>query len=146
MAERDPRTFLRATCVDFVVESTGIWQLDIKWHITQSEEVIITAPARTRHHHCMGVNEDKYDPANHHVISNSAPQLLAFAKVLDTFGIKKGLMTTVLLRNDQRILDLPPRSPPGTGCNDEHHSYHHRCCRAIGLVLPELKGKLDGTL
>ena len=98
----------------------------------------------------MGVNEDQYDPANHHVISNASCTtncLAPFAKVInDAFGIKKGLMTTVhAYTNDQRILDLPHKDlrraraaamnivPTTTGA-----------AAAVGLVLPELKGKLDG--
>ena len=98
----------------------------------------------------MGVNQDKYNPAEHHVVSNASCTtncLAPFAKVLnDNFGIKKGLMTTVhSYTNDQRILDLPHKDyrraraaalsiiPTTTGA-----------AAAVGLVLPELKGKLDG--
>ncbi|MCM8761038.1 MAG: glyceraldehyde-3-phosphate dehydrogenase, partial [Candidatus Omnitrophica bacterium] len=98
----------------------------------------------------MGVNEDKYDPKNHSVISNASCTtncLGPVAKVLnDTWGIEKGLMTTIhAYTNDQRVQDLPhsdPRRaraaalsmiPTSTGA-----------AKAIGLVIPELKGKLDG--
>lgn len=98
----------------------------------------------------MGVNQDKYDPANHHVISNASCTtncLAPFAKVLnDKFGIKRGMMTTVhSYTNDQQILDLPHKDyrraraaaqnmiPTTTGA-----------AKAVALVLPELKGKLNG--
>ncbi len=98
----------------------------------------------------MGVNEDKYDPANHHVISNASCTtncLAPFAKVLhEKFGIIRGMMTTVhSYTNDQQILDLPHKDlrraraaaesiiPTSTGA-----------AKAVALVLPELKGKLNG--
>src|SRR5690606_21924122 len=98
----------------------------------------------------MGVNEDKYDPANHHIISNASCTtncLAPFAKVVnDEFGIVRGLMTTVhSYTNDQRILDLPHKDlrraraaavsiiPTTTGA-----------AKAVALVIPELKGKLNG--
>ena len=98
----------------------------------------------------MGVNEDQYDPANHHVVSNASCTtncLAPVAKVLhENFGIKRGFMTTVhSYTNDQQILDLPHKDlrraraaamsiiPTTTGA-----------AVAVGLVLPELKGKLDG--
>jgi glyceraldehyde 3-phosphate dehydrogenase len=98
----------------------------------------------------MGVNDDTYDPANHHVISNASCTtncLAPVAKVLlQEFGLKRGWMTTIhAYTNDQRILDLPHKDlrraraagvsmiPTSTGA-----------ARAVGLVLPELKGKLDG--
>ncbi|HHT72342.1 MAG TPA: type I glyceraldehyde-3-phosphate dehydrogenase [Firmicutes bacterium] len=155
MAERDPKNLPWGDLgVDYVVESTGIWRKrdQAQWHIDAgAKKVIITAPAKNEDITIvMGVNEDKYDPANHHVISNASCTtncLAPFAKVLhDTFGIKKGLMTTVhSYTNDQRILDLPHSDlrraraaamsiiPTTTGA-----------AAAVGLVLPELKGKLDG--
>lgn len=98
----------------------------------------------------MGVNEDKYDPSNHHVISNASCTtncLAPFAKVLhEKFGIVRGMMTTVhAYTNDQQILDLPHKDyrraraaaesiiPTTTGA-----------AKAVALVLPELKGKLNG--
>ena len=98
----------------------------------------------------MGVNQDQYDPANHHVISNASCTtncLAPFAKVLnDKFGIKRGMMTTIhSYTNDQQILDLPHKDyrraraaaenmiPTTTGA-----------AKAVALVLPELKGKLNG--
>ena len=155
LAERDPKNLPWGELgVDYVVESTGIWRKrdQAQWHIDAgAKKVIITAPAKGEDITIvMGVNEDKYDPANHHVVSNASCTtncLAPFAKVLhDTFGIKKGLMTTVhSYTNDQRILDLPHSDlrraraaamsiiPTTTGA-----------AAAVGLVLPELKGKLDG--
>jgi len=116
-----------------------------------ARKVVISAPAKGEDLTLvMGVNHDKYDPRNHHVISNASCTtncLAPMAKVIhDTFGIERGLMTTIhSYTNDQRILDLPHRDlrraraaamsmiPTTTGA-----------AKAVGLVLPELKGKLDG--
>lgn len=154
-AERDPKNIPWGELdVEYVVESTGIFRSreQAQWHIDAgAKKVIISAPAKKEDITIvMGVNEDKYDPANHHVISNASCTtncLAPFAKVInDKFGIKKGLMTTVhAYTNDQRILDLPHSDlrraraaaanivPTTTGA-----------AAAVGLVLPELKGKLDG--
>ena len=154
-AERDPKNIPWGDLgVEYVVESTGIFRSreQAQWHIDSgAKKVIITAPAKKEDITIvMGVNEDQYDPANHHVISNASCTtncLAPVAKVInDTFGIKKGLMTTVhSYTNDQRILDLPHSDlrraraaainiiPTTTGA-----------AAAVGLVLPELKGKLDG--
>ena len=114
-------------------------------------KVVISAPAKDPDITVvMGVNDADYDPARHHIISNASCTtncLAPVAKVLlDSFGIEQGFMTTVhAYTNDQRILDLPHKDlrraraaalsiiPTSTGA-----------ARAIGLVLPELKGKLDG--
>lgn len=155
MSERDPKNLPWSDLgVDYVVESTGIWRKreQAQWHIDAgAKKVIITAPAKNEDITIvMGVNEDQYDPENHHVVSNASCTtncLAPVAKVLnDRFGIKKGLMTTVhSYTNDQRILDLPHKDlrraraaalsiiPTTTGA-----------AAAVGLVLPELKGKLDG--
>ena len=116
-----------------------------------AKKVIISAPASEEDITIvMGVNEDKYDAANHDVISNASCTtncLAPFAKVLnDKFGIKRGMMTTVhSYTNDQQILDLPHKDyrraraaaesiiPTTTGA-----------AKAVSLVLPELKGKLNG--
>jgi glyceraldehyde 3-phosphate dehydrogenase len=152
--------------VDIVVESTGLFTIKndgvnkkgktVKGavnHITKggAKKVIISAPAEGEDLTVvLGVNEDKYDPKNHHVISNASCTtncLGPVAKVLnDTWGIEKGLMTTIhAYTNDQRIQDLPHSDmrraraaalsmiPTSTGA-----------AKAIGLVIPELKGKLDG--
>ena len=155
LAERDPANLpWKDLGVDIVLESTGLFTARDKAskHIDAgAKKVVISAPAKNEDITIvMGVNEDKYDPANHHVISNASCTtncLAPFAKVLhDKFGIKKGLMTTVhSYTNDQRILDLPHRDlrraraaalsiiPTTTGA-----------ARAVALVLPELKGKLNG--
>ncbi|MER8006391.1 MULTISPECIES: type I glyceraldehyde-3-phosphate dehydrogenase [unclassified Streptomyces] len=140
--------------VDIVIESTGIFtkKADAEKHIAGgAKKVLISAPAKDEDITIvMGVNQDKYDPANHHVISNASCTtncVAPMAKVLDeNFGIVKGLMTTVhAYTNDQRILDFPHKDlrraraaaeniiPTTTGA-----------AKATALVLPQLKGKLDG--
>ncbi|MDK2824173.1 MAG: hypothetical protein PWQ67_356 [Clostridia bacterium] len=154
-AEKDPALLPWGELgVKIVVESTGRFTngKDAKKHIDAgAEKVIISAPAKEEDITIvMGVNEDKYDPQVHHVISNASCTtncLAPVAKVLnDKFGIKRGLMTTVhSYTNDQRILDLPHKDlrraraaamsiiPTTTGA-----------AKAVALVLPELKGKLNG--
>lgn len=154
-AERDPKNIPWGELgVEYVVESTGVFRKrdQAQWHIDAgAKKVIITAPAKEEDITIvMGVNEDLYDPEKHHVISNASCTtncLAPVAKVIhEAFGIKKGLMTTVhAYTNDQRILDLPHKDlrraraaamnivPTTTGA-----------AAAVGLVLPELKGKLDG--
>lgn len=155
LAERDPGNLpWKALGVDLVVESTGIFTDKVKAvkHIEAgAKKVIISAPAKNEDITVvLGVNEDKYDPKNHHVVSNASCTtncLAPVAKVLhDKFGIKKGLMTTVhSYTNDQNILDLPHKDlrraraaglsiiPTTTGA-----------AKAVALVLPDLKGKLNG--
>lgn len=154
-AERDPAALpWSAVGADVVIESTGIFTkaVDAKKHIAAgAKKVIISAPATDEDITIvMGVNHKKYDPANHHVISNASCTtncLAPMAKVLnDEFGILRGLMTTIhAYTNDQVILDFPHKDlrraraaavniiPTSTGA-----------AKAISLVLPELKGKLDG--
>ncbi|MFE0225444.1 type I glyceraldehyde-3-phosphate dehydrogenase, partial [Streptomyces albidoflavus] len=140
--------------VDIVIESTGIFtkKADAEKHIQGgAKKVIISAPAKDEDITIvMGVNEDKYDPATDNIISNASCTtncVAPMAKVLDeNFGIVKGLMTTVhAYTNDQRILDFPHKDlrraraaaeniiPTTTGA-----------AKATALVLPQLKGKLDG--
>ncbi|MBM9622253.1 type I glyceraldehyde-3-phosphate dehydrogenase [Streptomyces zhihengii] len=140
--------------VDIVVESTGIFtsKADASKHIEGgAKKVLISAPAKDEDITIvMGVNQDKYDAATHHVISNASCTtncVAPMAKVLDeNFGIVRGLMTTVhAYTNDQRILDFPHKDlrraraaaeniiPTTTGA-----------AKATALVLPKLKGKLDG--
>ncbi|AYN41920.1 type I glyceraldehyde-3-phosphate dehydrogenase [Streptomyces dangxiongensis] len=140
--------------VDIVIESTGIFTKkdDAAKHIAGgAKKVLISAPAKDEDITIvMGVNQDKYDAANHHVISNASCTtncVAPMAKVLDeNFGIVRGLMTTVhAYTNDQRILDFPHKDlrraraaaeniiPTTTGA-----------AKATALVLPQLKGKLDG--
>ncbi|MDO0928244.1 type I glyceraldehyde-3-phosphate dehydrogenase [Streptomyces sp. TG1A-8] len=140
--------------VDIVIESTGIFtkKEDAAKHLAGgARKVLISAPAKGEDITIvMGVNQDQYDAANHHVISNASCTtncVAPMAKVLDeNFGIVKGLMTTVhAYTNDQRILDFPHKDlrraraaaeniiPTTTGA-----------AKATALVLPQLKGKLDG--
>ncbi|MFD5428952.1 type I glyceraldehyde-3-phosphate dehydrogenase [Streptomyces sp. NPDC127084] len=140
--------------VDIVIESTGIFtkKADAEKHIAGgAKKVLISAPASDEDITIvMGVNQDRYDAANHHVISNASCTtncVAPMAKVLDeNFGVVKGLMTTVhAYTNDQRILDFPHKDlrraraaaeniiPTSTGA-----------AKATALVLPQLKGKLDG--
>jgi glyceraldehyde 3-phosphate dehydrogenase len=154
-AERDPANIPWGKLgVDVVVESTGIFTKasDAQKHITAgTKKVIISAPATDEDITIvMGVNHEKYDPAKHNIISNASCTtncLAPMAKVLnDEFGIVRGLMTTIhAYTNDQVILDFPHKDlrrsraaalsiiPTSTGA-----------AKAISLVLPELKGKLDG--
>lgn len=154
-AQRDPAQIAWGSVgAEFVVESTGHFTDKAKAvaHLKDSvKKVIISAPATGEDLTIvLGVNEDKYDPKNHHVVSNASCTtncLAPFAKVLhDKFGIVKGLMTTIhSFTNDQVTLDFPHKDlrraraaslnmiPTSTGA-----------AKAIGLVLPDLKGKLDG--
>ncbi len=155
VADRDPANLPWAALgADVVIESTGHFTDADKAaaHIKAgAKKVIISAPAKGEDITIvMGVNHDKYDPASHHVISNASCTtncLAPFAKVLDEeFGIVKGMMTTIhAYTNDQVILDFPHKDlrraraaainmiPTTTGA-----------AKAISLVLPQLKGKLDG--
>ncbi|MFA5881447.1 MAG: type I glyceraldehyde-3-phosphate dehydrogenase, partial [Eubacteriales bacterium] len=140
--------------VQVALESTGRFtkRPDAAKHLDAgAKKVVISAPGKEEDITIvMGVNHDKYDPANHHVISNASCTtncLAPFAKVVnDKFGIVKGLMTTIhAYTNDQKILDLPHKDlrraraagmsiiPTSTGA-----------AKAVALVLPELKGKLNG--
>ena len=140
---------------DYVIESTGLFtDADkAKAHIDAgARKVIISAPAKGEDITIvMGVNDDKYDPRNHRIVSNASCTtncLGPVAKVLnDSFGIVKGQMTTIhSYTNDQKILDLPHKDlrraraaalsmiPTSTGA-----------AKAIYLAIPELKGKLDGV-
>ena len=155
LAERDPANLPWGDMgVDIVIESTGIFtdRAGASKHLAAgAKKVIISAPAKGEDLTVvLGVNEDQYDPANHHIVSNASctPNCLAPpAKVVnDTFGIVKGLMTTIhAYTNDQKILDLPHKDlrraraaamsiiPTTTGA-----------ARAVALVIPDLKGKFDG--
>ncbi|WP_409295390.1 type I glyceraldehyde-3-phosphate dehydrogenase [Peribacillus sp. SCS-26] len=155
LAERDPAQLGWGDLgVEVVVESTGRFTKrdDAAKHLEAgAKKVIISAPANDEDITIvMGVNNDKYDADNHHVISNASCTtncLAPFAKVLhEKFGIVRGMMTTVhSYTNDQQILDLPHKDyrraraaaeniiPTTTGA-----------AKAVALVLPELKGKLNG--
>lgn len=155
LAERDPAKLPWGDLgVDVVIESTGFFterEQAAKHLEAGAKKVIISAPAKNPDITVvLGVNDDEYDPATHHVISNASCTtncLAPLAKVLmDNFGLEHGFMTTChSYTNDQRILDTPHSDlrraraaalsiiPTSTGA-----------ARAIGEVLPSLKGKLDG--
>jgi glyceraldehyde 3-phosphate dehydrogenase len=155
LSERDPAALpWRDLGVDIVIESTGHFTdaTKARAHLAAgAKKVIISAPAKGEDAtFVLGVNEETYDPANHHVISNASCTtncVAPLAKVLnDAFGIAKGFMTTVhAYTNDQVTLDFPHKDlrraraaaeniiPTTTGA-----------AKAVSLVLPELKGKLDG--
>lgn len=154
-SERDPSNLpWRDLGIDLVMECTGLFRTREKASIhleRGAERVIISAPAEEPDLTiCMGVNEEVFDPEKHRIISNASCTtncIAPVAKVLmKAFGIKRGFMTTIhSYTNDQRILDLPHKDlrraraaalsmiPTTTGA-----------ARAVGLVIPELKGKLDG--
>lgn len=155
LAERDPSQLPWGDLgVEVVVESTGRFtnNADAVQHIKAgAKKVIISAPSKDADFDVvMGVNEQNYEPTVHHVISNASCTtncLAPFAKVLhEKFGVRRGMMTTVhSYTNDQQILDLPHKDyrraraaaeniiPTTTGA-----------AQAVALVLPELKGKLNG--
>jgi glyceraldehyde 3-phosphate dehydrogenase len=154
LAERDPANLPWADLgVDIVIESTGFFTKAsaAQKHIDAgAKKVLISAPASDEDITIvMGVNDDLYDSAAHHIISNASCTtncLGPLAKVVnDAFGIERGLMTTVHAYTDQNLQDGPHKDlrraraaainmvPTSTGA-----------AKAIGLVLPELKGKLDG--
>ena len=155
-AERDPKNIPWETVgAEIVVESTGFFTdgEKAKAHLEHKgvKKVLISAPAKNEDATIvMGVNQETYDPAKHNIISNASCTtncLAPFAKVLDReFGIVNGLMTTIhSYTNDQRILDQPHKDlrraraaaesmiPTTTGA-----------AKAVALVLPQLKGKLNG--
>jgi glyceraldehyde 3-phosphate dehydrogenase len=155
LAERDPAKIDWAELgVEVVIESTGFFTNadDARKHIQAgAKKVIISAPATGEDAtFVIGVNEHLYEPENHHVISNASCTtncLAPLAKVfMDNFGIKNGLMTTIhAYTADQNLQDGPHQDlrraraaainivPSSTGA-----------AKAIGIVIPELKGKLDG--
>ena len=154
-AERDPKELpWKALGVDVVIESTGRFtdREGASRHLSAgAPRVVISAPGKDADLTIvLGVNEHSYDPASHHVISNASCTtncLAAVAKVLlENFGIDHGYMTTIhSYTNDQQLLDLPHKDlrrarsaglsmiPTSTGA-----------AKALHLVIPELKGKLDG--
>ena len=155
LSERDPAALPWGELgVDIVIESTGLFtnRAGAQKHIAAgAKKVVISAPGKDVDLTiCMGVNEAAYNAAEHHILSNASCTtncLAPVAKVLlESFGIVKGMMTTIhSYTNDQRILDLPHKDlrraraaalsmiPTTTGA-----------AKAVSLVLPELKGKLDG--
>ncbi len=157
LAVKDPKELpWKALGVDIVLECTGLFTDKEKAaaHVSAgAKKVIISAPAKGQDATLvLGVNDDKYDPKNHHIVSNGSCTtncLAPVAKVLhDNFGVKRGLMTTIhSYTNDQAILDIPHRKgdlrraraaavnmvPSSTGA-----------AKALSEVIPELKGKFDG--
>ncbi|MDZ4804333.1 MAG: type I glyceraldehyde-3-phosphate dehydrogenase [Candidatus Eisenbacteria bacterium] len=155
LATKDPAQLpWKKLGVDLVVESTGIFTDRDKaaLHLSAgARKVIVSAPSKGADLTLvMGVNHRSYDPATHHVVSNASCTTNCLAPVAmvlnDAFGIQRGVMTTIhAYTNDQRILDLPHQDlrraraaalnqiPSTTGA-----------AKTIGLVVPELKGKLDG--
>jgi glyceraldehyde 3-phosphate dehydrogenase len=156
LSERDPGQLPWSDLdIDIVVESTGFFtkrDAAAKHLSAGARKVIISAPAKEEDITIvLGVNEDKYDPDNHHVISNASCTTNCLAPVVkvlsDRFGFRHGLMTTIhSYTNDQNILDLPHKDlrraraaavsiiPTTTGA-----------AKATSLVIPEVKGKIDGV-
>lgn len=154
-SEKDPNNLpWKEEGIDVVIEATGIFRSKDKamLHINAgAKKVIITAPAKEEDITIvLGVNEDKYIPKEHRIISNASCTTNCLAPIVkvinDSFGVEKGLMTTIhSYTNDQRLLDLPHDDlrraraaalsmiPTTTGA-----------AKAVTLVIPELKGKLDG--
>jgi len=140
--------------VDFVIESTGKFTdpEKAKAHLVAgAKKVVITAPAKGNAFTVvMGVNEDKYDSSKHDVVSNASCTtncLAPVAKVLlDKFGIERGLMTTIhSITNDQVTLDFPHKDlRRARAATLSMIATTTGAAKAIGLVLPELKGKMDG--
>jgi glyceraldehyde 3-phosphate dehydrogenase len=155
LSERDPANLpWKELGAEIVVESTGLFtdrEKAAKHLESGAQKVVISAPAKGEDLTVvLGVNDDLYDPATHHVISNASCTtncVAPMAKVLDdAFGVEHGFMTTIhAYTNDQQILDLPHKDlrraraaainiiPTSTGA-----------AKAAGIVMPHLKGKLDG--
>jgi len=156
LSERNPENLpWKDLGVSVVIEATGLFRKrqDAAKHIEQggAEKVIITAPATEPDITIvLGVNEEVYDPAKHHIISNASCTTNCLAPAVKVihqeFGIEKAFMTTIhAYTNDQRILDFPHKDlrraraaavsqiPTTTGA-----------AKAVGIVIPELKGKIDG--
>jgi glyceraldehyde 3-phosphate dehydrogenase len=155
LAERDPaRLPWRELGVDVVIESTGFFREASKAraHLDAgAKKVIITAPGKNEDITIvLGVNERSYDPSRHHIVSNASCTtngLAPVAKVLsDRFGIEKGILTTVhAYTNSPRLLDLEaadPRDARAAGMNIVPSETG--AAKAVGLVIPELKGKFTG--
>ncbi len=156
LSERDPAQLPWADLgADVVVESTGIFRSkeEAQKHIQAgAKKVIISAPAKGGDvpTFVLGVNEESYDPAKDNIVSNASCTTNCIAPVVkvikDNFGVKEGLMTTIhAYTNDQSLLDFPHKDlrraraaalsmiPTTTGA-----------AKAVGLVIPELQGKMDG--
>lgn len=154
-AERDPKNIpWGLQGVDIVIESTGLFTdaTKAKTHIEAgAKKVLISAPAKNEDITIvLGVNEDKYDAKTHNIISNASCTtncLAPFAKVLDEkFGIVQGLMTTIhSYTNDQKILDAPHKDlRRARAAGESMIPTTTGAAKAVALVLPQLKGKLNG--
>ena len=156
LAERDPANIKWGEMgADIVIESTGIFtdREGASKHLAGgAKKVLITAPAKNEDFSIvLGVNEEGYDPANHHIISNASCTTNSLGvpmKLIDeAFGIEKAIMTTVhSYTNDQRVLDLPHkdlRRARAAGVNIIPTSTG--AAKAVSQVYPNLKGKFDGT-
>jgi glyceraldehyde 3-phosphate dehydrogenase len=152
---KDPATLpWRDLGVDIVLESTGIFTdaEKARAHLDAgAKKVIISAPAKGEDITVvLGVNDDKYDPASHHIISNASCTtncLAPAAKVVhDLLGIERGLMNTIhSYTNDQRILDVAHKDPRrGRAAGQNIIPTTTGAAKALALVIPDLKGKFDG--
>ena len=153
LSDRDPANLPWGDLgVELVIESTGFFTDANVAHIDAgAKKVLITAPAKNEDITIvMGVNDDQYDPAKHHIVSNASCTtncLAPFAKVLmDSFGIKRGFMNTIhSYTNDQKVLDQSHKDlRRARAANLSMIPTTTGAARAVSLVLPELKGKLDG--
>lgn len=155
LSDRDPANLTWGELgVDLVIESTGFFTDANAAHAhidAGAKKVLITAPAKNEDITIvMGVNDDQYDPAKHHIVSNASCTtncLAPFAKVLmDSFGIKRGFMNTIhSYTNDQKVLDQSHKDlRRARAANLSMIPTTTGAARAVSLVLPELKGKLDG--
>ncbi len=155
LSQRDPSQLpWQELGVDIVIESTGLFSArDLAaQHLTAgAKKVVISAPGKDADITvCMGINEKEYDPSAHHIISNASCTtncLAPVAKVLlENFGIVRGMMTTVhSYTNDQKILDLPHRDlRRGRAAGLSMIPTTTGAAKATTLVLPQLKGKLEG--
>lgn len=155
LSDRDPANLPWGELgVDLAIESTGFFTDANAAHAhidAGAKKVLITAPAKNEDITIvMGVNDDQYDPAKHHIVSNASCTtncLAPFAKVLmDSFGIKRGFMNTIhSYTNDQKVLDQSHKDlRRARAANLSMIPTTTGAARAVSLVLPELKGKLDG--
>lgn len=155
LSDRDPRNLPWGELgVELVIESTGFFTDANAAHAhidSGAKKVLITAPAKNEDITIvMGVNDDQYDPEKHHIVSNASCTtncLAPFAKVLmDSFGIKRGFMNTIhSYTNDQKVLDQSHKDlRRARAANLSMIPTTTGAARAVSLVLPELKGKLDG--
>ena len=155
LSDRDPHNLPWGELgVELVIESTGFFTDANAAHAhidSGAKKVLIPAPAKNEDITIvMGVNDDQYDPEKHHIVSNASCTtncLAPFAKVLmDSFGIKRGFMNTIhSYTNDQKVLDQSHKDlRRARAANLSMIPTTTGAARAVSLVLPELKGKLDG--